>query len=369
MTPSAWLRAPAVLLTMLLAACGASESATKAPAAPPVPVEVGTVTTGVVPVEISAVGTVETLATVALKSRVEGEVVEVRVRDGQDVRAGDLLLRIDPRVYEIGVLQAEAALARDQALLEKSQAQEQRYQRLAPQGYVSADDYAQIRANLSSAQAAVKTSEAALAQARLQLQHTRITAPISGRIGRVLLQQGNLVRPADANPLLVINQLQPIAVSFAVPQQSLVDVRRAMTQAKPAVQVQSHGLSARGELDFLDNTVDAATGTLKLRGVFANEDLALWPGQFVEVALKLSEQADAVTVPQRAVQTGPKGSYVFVVKADNTAEMRLVSVQRSHQDDAVIAEGLKPGEKVVLDGQSRVTPGAVLKALDPAAQP
>lgn len=369
MTHAVWLRASVVLLTSLLAACSASESAPKGSPPPTVPVEVVAVASGVVPLEVSAVGTVETLASVALRSRVEGEVVDVRVRDGQDVRAGDLLLQIDPRSYEIAVLQAEAALARDQAQLEKTQAQETRFQRLAPQGYVSADDYAQVRANLSSAQAAVKTSEAALAQARLQVQHTRITAPISGRIGKVLLQKGNLVRPADANPLLVINQLQPIAVSFAVPQQSLGEVRAAMAKGSPAVVVRAQGLSATGKLDFLDNTVDASTGTLKLRGVFVNEDRTLWPGLFVEVALQLSEQADAISVPQRAVMNGPKGSYVFVLKADNTAELRLVSVLRHHRELAVVSEGLKAGERVVLDGQSRVTPGSTLRVVDAAAQP
>lgn len=327
---------------------------------PPVAVTVARVVQQSVPVRIQAVGSAEAYATVAVKARVDGQIIDVGFREGQEVRSGSVLFKIDPRPFDAALKQAEANHQRDLAQLAQAQRQEERYLELLQKNFISKEAYAQYKTGAETAQAAVLASKAALENARLQLEYTTIRAPIDGYTGRIQIQKGNLVKANDANALVVLNQVHPINVSFAIPEQNLPSVRKQMAgeplqveatppdAAKPAV----------GKLVFIDNTVDTTTGTIKLKAVFENREDALWPGQFVTVSLKLFEDKNALTVPSRAVQTGPNGQYVFVVKGDMSVEVRPVTVQRSEGDLAVVATGLSKGEQVVTQGQLRLIPGA-----------
>lgn len=348
-----------VILAGTLAGCNGSDSQAKAKpgTAPAVPVLAAVAETKTMPLLLRAVGNVETESSVAIKSRVDGQIVKVRFRDGDDVAQGQVLFQIDPRPFETQLRQAEANLLKSQAQLEYARGQETRYQDLLAKGFVSKEGYAQVRTNLESAQAAVAADQAAIESAKLQLQYATIRAPIGGRAGKVLVTEGNLVKANENPPLVVINQLSPIFVSFAVPEQHGPAIRAALKERRLPVAVSEAGKSVTGELAFVDNAVDPATGTLKLRARFANAQRLLWPGDFVEAALTLGEEAGALVIPAAAVQSGPKGSYVFVIRDDQTVDQRPVSVSRSEGDEAVIAAGLQPGEQVVTDGASRLTRG------------
>lgn len=317
-----------------------------------------------VPFRVQAIGNVEPSSSVALKARIDGQIVALNFKEGQEVRKGDVLFRIDPRPFEAALRQAEANALRDAAARDQARSQERRYQDLLQKNFVSKEAYAQIATNAQTAEATAKASQAALDSARLNLEYCTIASPIDGFVGKVLLQVGNLVKANDVGALVVINQVRPIYVSFAVPEQRLGDIRRYMSAAPLEVDVATpdarHARLATGRLAFIDNAVDASTGTIKLRAAFDNRDLSLWPGQFVTASLKLYDQADAIVVPAAAVQTGPNGEFVFVFKPDATAEARKVAVGRTEGDRAIIAEGLAAGEKVVTRGQLRVTPGARL---------
>ncbi|MCL4800709.1 MAG: efflux RND transporter periplasmic adaptor subunit [Burkholderiales bacterium] len=347
---------------------GGSDGARKAGKAPggragqqqgPVPVTVTSVTQQAVPYRIQAVGSAEAYATVAVKARVDGQIVEVRFREGQEVRAGNVLFNIDPRPFEAALRQAEANHQRDLAQLAQAERQEARYQELLAKNFVSKEAYAQFRTGTETAAAAVLASKAAIDNARLQLEYTTIRSPIDGYAGRIQIQKGNLVKANDATPLVVLNQVHPIYVSFAVPEQELPSVRKYLAAGPLAVEARPPNAerAASGRLVFIDNTVDSTTGTIKLKALFENRENTLWPGQFVSASLRLYEQKDALTVPSRAVQTGPSGQYVFVVKPDMSVEVRPVSVQRSEGDLAIIATGLARAEQVVTQGQLRLAPG------------
>lgn len=332
--------------------------ASKEPAA--VPVSVTQVVQQAVPVRLQAIGNVEAYSTVSLKARVDGQIVEVNFREGQEVRRGSVLFKIDPRPFEAALRQAEATLARDIAQRDQARAQERRYKDLLERNFVSKDAYAQFRTNADTATAVAEASKAAADNAKLNLEYCTIRSPIDGYTGKIQIQIGNLVKANDTNPLVTINQVHPIYVSFAVPEQSLPSIRTYMAQGPLAVAAappNSDKPAAGGKLIFVDNAVDPTTGTIKLRGQFENKDNALWPGQFVSVDIKLSEQKDAIVIPSQSVQTGPDGQYVFVIKPDMTAEIRKITVQRTEGDNAVIASGLKRGEQVVTRGQLRLTPG------------
>lgn len=351
-----------------LAAChksGDTESKS-AKSSAPIPVTVSAAAVQTVPYLVTAIGNVEPLASIAVKSRVDGQITEVFIADGQDVARGELMFQIDPRPFQIQAQQAEAALARDRALLEAAQAQEARYRDLLTKNYISQDGYTQVKSNMEVAAAAVKSDEGSLANARLQLEFTRIVAPINGRIGKVGLTRGNLVKANDANPLVTLNQINPIYVSFSVPEQALPGIRDAMKEdgALPIqATTQDHRMAEEsGLLSFIDNAVDATTGTIRLRGTFRNGKHALWPGQFVSVRLQLGEQKDALVIPAVAVLTGPKGPYVYVVSKEQTVAMREIKVARTVADSVVVEQGLVPGDRVVVDGQSRLTPGATISA-------
>ncbi len=330
--------------------------------APAIPVIVATVAEQSVPLKIQAIGNVEVQATVSIKSRLDGQIVKVGFSDGQDVARGQLLFEIDARPLHAQLLQAQAALARDQAQLERARAQEERYKDLLQKGFVSQDAYAQFRTNVDTAAATVRADEAAVENARLQTEYAVIRSPIDGRAGKILIQQGNLVKANDTVSLVVINQVAPIYVSFAVPEQYLGIIRKYMATGKLAVEALPSGAAdsgatmATGTLAFIDNTVDATTGTVRLRATFPNLDKALWPGQFVTASLTLNEQQNAIVVPSQAIQTGPKGQFVYVIKG-GAAEMREVAVERVDGAQSVIGKGLAAGEQVVTSGQSRLIPG------------
>jgi multidrug efflux system membrane fusion protein len=333
------------------------EKAGSGPAA--VPVVVAAVAQQTMPVRLQAIGNVEAYSTVALKARVDGQIVEVSRRDGEPVKKGDVLFRIDPRPYEAALRQAEANALRDVAARDQARSQERRYQELLDKNFISKDAYAQIRTNAATAEATAKASQAALENARLNLEYCTIRSPLDGYIGRVLLQAGNLVRANDVNPLVVINQVRPIYVNFAVPEQSLPEVRSRMAKGSLTVELvpsDPQQPAAQGRLIFVDNAVDASTGTIRLRAQFDNTDALLWPGQFVNVSLRLYEQADALVIPAQAVQSGPEGQYVYVVADDLTADVRRITVERTDGDRAIVAKGLAKGERVVTRGQLRLGP-------------
>jgi len=338
--------------------------------APAVPVNVAPVVTKSVPVRLRAIGNVEPYTTVAVKARIDGQIVAVHFKEGQEVRKGETLFEIDRRPFEAQLAQAQANLGKDRAVLDHANEQEKRYKELLEQKFVSPDAYAQIRTNAVTAAAQLRADEAAIESARLQIGYCTIRSPITGYAGKIQIQEGNLVKANDTISLVVINQVVPINVSFSVPEQSLAAVRKyqADGELQVSAQVPSGGLApVAGKLSFIDNSTDASTGTIKLKAEFANTDKALWPGQFVDVILTLTHQDNAIVVPATAVQNGPSGQYVFVVKPDHSVEVRNIRVGRSEGDIAVMASGLKPGETVVTVGQLRLAPGTKITIADAKA--
>ena len=365
--------AVAIATGALVAYFSADSRAREKPAAkgpPPVPVSVAAVMQRSVPMRLQAIGNVEAYTSVAVKSRVDGQIVDVHFREGQEVRKGDVLFKIDPRPFEAALRQAEAQAQRDIASRDQAASQERRYQELLDKNFVSKDAYAQYRTNAQTADATSKASQAALENARLNLEYTVIRSPIDGYVGRALLQAGNMVKANDTVSLVVINQVKPVYVSFAIPEQQLATVRELMKKGPLSVDVAAPGSDkpiAAGRIAFLDNAVDQTTGTIKLRAIFDNADAALWPGQFYTVRVKLYEEENALLVPSRAVQTGPDGQFVYVVKQDMTAEVRKIVVGRTEGDVAVLSQGkLVQGEQVVVRGALRLAPGARVNIADSA---
>jgi multidrug efflux system membrane fusion protein len=323
------------------------------------------------PVRLHAIGNVEAFSTVAVKARVDGQIVEVNFREGQPVKTGETLFRIDPRPYQAALRQAEANALRDRAALMQARSQAKRYQELLDKNFISKEAYAQIRTNAETAEATAQASQAGLENARLNLEYCTIRSSLDGYVGRVLLQAGNLVRANDPNPLVVINQVRPIYVNFGVPEQHLAEVRKHMAGGPLAVEVQPVDRQQKapsGNLIFVDNAVDPSTGTIRLRAQFENEDAALWPGQFVNVSLRLYEQVDALVVPATAVQTGPEGQYVYVIGDDMTADLRRVTVTRTDGERAIVEKGLAKGERVVTRGQLRLGPKTRVQIGKPPAE-
>jgi len=360
----AWLIAAILLLVSVVAAIlirspsGSRAAAPKGPAA--VTVTTAPVTQKTVPFRLYAIGNVEAYTSVAVRARVDGEIVAVRFKEGDPVKSGAVLFELDPRPFAAVLDQAKANLAKDRAQLVHAQSQDTRYQDLLRQKFISPDAYEQVRATAQSTAASVKADEAAVETAQLQLGFATIRAPIDGIAGRIQIQQGNLVRAGDANPLVTINKIIPIDVTFSVPEQNLNDIRRHQAAGDLVVQAHPSGTGREpvsGRLAFIDNTADATTGTIRLKAEFPNTGTELWPGQFVTVALTLYEQKDALVSPSAAIQNGPNGPYVFVVRSDSTVEVRNIKIARAEGDDTVIASGLAPGERVVTVGQLRLAPG------------
>ncbi|HTS20794.1 MAG TPA: efflux RND transporter periplasmic adaptor subunit [Casimicrobiaceae bacterium] len=329
--------------------------------APPVPVTMAAVVVKTVPVRLYAIGNVEPYTTVSVKARVDGQIVSVHFKEGDTVRESQVLFEIDARPFVAALRQAQANLLRDKALLDRAVEQEKRYRDLLAKNFISPDAYEQVRTNADTAKATVAADEAAADSAKLSVDYCTIRSPITGFAGRIQIQQGNLIKANDTNPLVTINQVVPIYASFSVPEQRLADIRHY--QADGELKVEARVADVRhppvsGKLSFIDNSADTTTGTIKLKAEFPNADKALWPGQFVNVVLTLYEEQNAVVAPSTAVQNGPNGQYVFVVDADRTVALRDIKVARADGEDTVIASGLKPGEQVVTAGQLRLAPGS-----------
>lgn len=327
-----------------------------------VPVTVGQVAQKAIPLQLRAIGNVHAFSTVSIKSQVEGTLARVYFNEGQDVKKGDLLFQIDPRPFEAQLKQAEANLARNMAQAANAHLDERRFADLFKEGGVSQQQYEQARTNAAALDATLQWDRSAVANAKLQLGYASIRSPFDGRTGSLLVHQGNLVKANDADhPLVVINQVRPIYVAFSVPEQELPDIRKYMALGTLKVEAPiagREGRPARGDLAFVDNAVDLTTGTIQLKAAFPNSDNALWPGQFVNVVLTLTTEANALVVPSQTIQTGQQGSYVYLVNTDLTVESRPVVVRRTYEDDVVVEKGLVAGERVVTDGQVRLFPGA-----------
>ena len=311
-------------------------------------------------VKLKSVGNVEASSTVEVRAQVTGELLSVNFTEGQDVRAGQLLFTIDPRAFDAALAQAEAALARDTAQAKNLDAQYARLTNLLKQGLVSQADYDSAAAASAAIQASIASDKAAIDNARLLQQYTRISAPVAGRTGALLVHPGSLIRANDAAPLVVINRLVPAYVSFSVPARMLPRLKPRDAQHGLGVEASPAGAAdvvSSGTVTFIDNAVDPSTDTIRLKATFANQDKRLWPGAFVDVTLQLSVDPKATVIPAKAVQPSQQGEFVFVVKADQTVESRAVKVAWTEGDDAVIESGVKPGETVVTDGQLRLTPG------------
>ncbi len=354
------------------AAPGAGAAGGRGRGAGPSLVSVTAVITKPMPVTVRAVGNVEASSTVEIRSQVTGPLLSVGFAEGDDVTAGQLLFTLDPRPFEVAVKQAEAVLARDTATATNARAQLQRQTDLFSRGLVAKADFDTITAQVASLQATLDSGQATLDNARLQLQYTRIHAPVAGRTGALFVREGSMVRVNDATPLVVINRMAPVNVTFAIPAQRLSDLRAAQRRGPVPVRAVAGaaGAQSSGAVSFVDNTVDASSDTVRVKATFANADRQLWPGAFVDVTLQLSVEAQAIVVPTSAVVPSQQGQTVFVVKNDQTVELRPVKVAWTDGPDVVIASGLKAGESVVIDGQLRLVPGAAvtIKPITPPSE-
>lgn len=343
----------------LLSGCSSRETVSEAVRVEAVPVAVAPVVQKSVPVELRAIGNVEAYSAVSVKPQLAGAVDQAFFKQGQDVKKGELLFTLDSRPYQAALQQLEANLARDQAQLENARAQAERYTRLFQEGIVSKEQYDSFRTNAEALAAAVLADKAAIEQAKIDLDYCSIRSPMEGRTGSLLVYPGNIVKANEAI-LVVINQVTPIYVSFSVPEQNLAEIKQRMAAGNLAVEAvvpdaELHPVP--GTLTFVDNAVDNTTGTIRLKATFANTERRLWPGQFVNVVLRLTWRPNAIVVPSQAVQTGQSGQYVFVIKPDMTAESRPVVVGSTVGGETVIEKGLQPAEQVVTDGQLRLAPG------------
>jgi len=358
-----------ILGFLLLAAfsSGCSNKKSKNTVSAPLPVIVSTTTQKTVPVQLRAIGNAQAYSTVTVKSKVGGELVRVHFTEGQDVKKGDLLFTIDPRPYEAALKQAEANLQRDLAKAKSASEDANRYQSLIQRQVVSPQQYEKVRSDADALEATVLADRAAVENAKIQLGYCSIHSPIDGRTGSVIVKQGNIIKAEDIN-LVVINQIIPIDVVFSIPEQFLQEVKRFMASRKLQVEAlvpMNEEKPAKGVITFIDNAVDSQTGTIRLKGTFANRDRKLWPGQFVNVVLTLTTEPNAIVVPSQAIQTGQEGQYVFVVKQDLTVESRPVVAGRTVDAETVIQKGLQVDEKVVTDGQLRLYPGAKVEIKTP----
>ena len=349
-------------LAIALVILGSSVSgcARKAQRQPRVAVTVARVAQRSVPLEIVTTGTIEPVETADVGSQVGGVVQRIAFREGQEVRAGQVLIELDPRPFRAALEQARGVLARDQAQWHSARLAADRADRLLAGSLISPADHDQAIAAADGLRAAVQADSGAVANARLNLEFAGIRAPISGHAGNLNVHVGDLVKAATSDPLVTVNQLEPIRVRFTVPQDQIALVQRHV-RSDPRVFVRAaagDSTEIAGRLAFVDNAVDPATGTLLLKGEFPNSDGALLPGEFVQVRLVLAVERDAIVVPAPAVTNGQQGAYVYVLNADSTTTLRPVQVRRADDVTAVIASGLKPGETVVTDGQFRISPGA-----------
>ncbi len=360
-TSSALLLSAVALLPFT--GCKPQSTAPQAAAAPPpVPVQIAVAQQRDVPRIVEAVGAVQALRTVAVKSQVDGMIAQIHFKEGDEVKAGDLLVTLDRRPFENSLRIARADLANVKAESTKAATDIERYQQLTQQDAISKEQFAQLNTKGETTRALVQAKEAAVANSELLLGYTQIRAPIAGRTGQLILHEGALVKANDVNQSIVtLNQLSPITAAFAVPERVLNEIRAALPRGDAVVTVtdRASGISrSDGKLSFVDNAVDPTTGTITLKATFENADHALWPGQFVQVQTRMGLDRGAVVVPSAAVQTGQNSSQVFVVNPDKTIDIRRVKVLRAAGDETLLAEGVRAGETVVTDGHLRLTPGA-----------
>jgi multidrug efflux system membrane fusion protein len=366
--PRCWVLGSLAFLAALLGASCSKRSAHPPSAA--VPVVAAAASRKDVALEIRAIGNVQTIDTVAVRPQVGGEIVEVHFREGTDVKAGDALFTIDPRPYEAALAQARAALARDEANAKNARLEAQRGATLFEQGILSREQYDSLHNSADALEAAVQADRAGVETARLNLAYCTIRSPLDGRAGSLLLQRGNVVKAIDGGPLVVINRVDPIYVSFSVPERRLGEIQAARAAGRLKVTVVTAGAEDRplaGELSFLDNAVDQTTGTIRLKGRFPNKERRLWPGQFVSVRLATGSRPGAVVVPAPALQTSQSGSFVFVVRKDLTVEARPVVPGPEVDGEVIVDRGIEAGEQVVTDGQIRLVPGSKVE-LKPEVQ-
>jgi multidrug efflux system membrane fusion protein len=328
---------------------------------PPAPVSVAKAESKSLPIRIRAVGNVQASATVAVKSRLDGEITQVGFKEGQEVTAGDVLFVLDQRQLQAQLRQAEASVARDRAQLDSTRAERDRQVELAKKDFSSRQQFERAQSNFVALEASIRASEAAAENIRVQLSYATIRAPMDGRAGALLADRGNVVKANDANPLVVLNQLKPVHVAFGLPERHLPEIKRRLADnALPVEVTVAEDISnpVRGAVVFVDNKVDATTATISLKASFPNADLALWPGQFARVTLFLGNEENSVVVPAQAVQVSQQGSMVYVVREDKGLEIRKVEVRRTVDGEAVIAKGVAAGETVVTEGHFRLTPAS-----------
>ena len=360
-------------LAVVLSLSGCTGKAPASAGRPPAPVVVASVEQQDIPLRINAIGNVEAYQTVQIRSQVNGQIQKILFKEGEDVREGQLLFQLDKRPFQADLQKAISQMKHDEAQAENSRIQEGRYSTLETQGIVSHEQGGQLSAQAKADASAVEADKAAIDAARVQLQYTDIVAPINARAGALMINLGNLVKANDTPFLVQLNQVTPIYVTFFVPEANLDRVRQRFSSGQPRVLAYPKGQPdspAEGRLTFIDNGVDTTTGMFKLKATFENKDRRLWPGQFVDVALELSMQKNAVVVPTKAIQTGQQGEYVYVVRADSTAESRPVKTVGVYQNLTVVSQGLSAGEHVIVNGQLRVVPNGkvVVQSTVPGTQ-
>jgi len=346
------------LCLLLFPACSGEK---KPPPRPPAPVLAAEVKQRSVPVTIRQIGRVEPYSTVSIKSRIAGQLVKVNFQEGQDVKQGDLLFVIDPRPYKGALRHAEANLQKNRALAGKAQSDLKRYAELVRKQYVSQQDFEQAKATAESLAAVVHADQVAVESAELNLSYCYIKAPITGRTGNLLAHEGNMIKENADTAMVVINQIQPIYVSFAVPEKQLPVLKKFLAEGQIRVEAllpSDPQQPEEGVLTFINNTVDTATGTIQCKATYENAHKRLWPGLFVNAVVKLTEEPNAILAPFQAIQSGQEGHFVWLVKPDLTVEPRPVEVDREVDGEVVVKKGLQAGEKVVTDGQLRLVKGA-----------
>jgi len=336
----------------------ACSSKKQPPAVPPVPVVVAAAVQKTIPIQVNAIGSVEAFQAISVRSQITGLITKVHFKEGQDVKKGDLLLDLDCRTNVAALRQAEATLLKDKAQAEKAKEDLRRYTILVEKDFVAKEQYDQVRANLASLEATVKADEANVQNNRVQVQYCSIYSPINGRTGRLEVDEGNMLKANDVE-VVTINQIQPINVAFAIPEKDLPRVKKYFAEKKLEVDafIPGEDRPETGELSFVDNAINTSTGTITLKGTFANQGKRLLPGQFVNVILTLASEPNAILIPSQGVEQGQAGQYVFVVKPDSTVEIRPVTIGTEIKGETVILKGLKAGERVVTDGQMRLLPG------------
>lgn len=358
-----------LLLIAALAACsGKEQQTTMNPAQMTVPVVVGKAVKKEMPVQLHAVGAVEAVSTVMVKPQAGGLLLSIHFSEGQDVNKGDLLFTIDKRPYEAALAQAQANLAKDIAQAKTARELTARYENLVKKDYVTKEQYDQVRTSAEAFEASVDADRAAVDNAQLQLNYCEIRSPITGRTGNLMVHAGNVLKANEAE-MVQIHQMNPVYVSFSVPEENLSDIRTYRSRGTLTVVVtdKTGNNPVTGTLAFINNEVSADTGTIQLKGVFENQDKLLWPGEFINATLILTQRPDAIVVPAQAVESGQNGPYVYIVKADQTAEVRPVTPGDTIGQETIIEKGVQPGETVVTDGQLRLLPGAKVEFQNPGS--